>query len=84
LASIPGLEDVTVSTPAPSGAAAAQAAGSAPPPASDAPQPAAEAQVIRAHFRTKYTWHWCEIFVINTKSMLEYSYDRFHSKFMSN
>ncbi|KAL9984757.1 hypothetical protein ACROYT_G007090 [Oculina patagonica] len=45
LASIPGLEDVTVSTPAPApsaGAAAAPAAGSAPPPASEVPQPAAE------------------------------------------
>ena len=55
LASIPGLEDVTVSTPAPSGAATAPAAGPAPPPASDVPQTAAEAQVIRTHFGTKYT-----------------------------
>lgn len=44
LASIPGLEDVTVSTPAPSQAAAATPApGTAPPPASGAPQPTAEA-----------------------------------------
>lgn len=58
LASIPGLEDVTVSTPAPSqpsGAAAASAAGSAPPPASDVAQPAGEAQVIMTHFSTKNT-----------------------------
>ena len=60
LASIPGLEDVKVSTPAPSGAAtaaAAPAAGPAPPPASDVPQPAAEAQVMRTHFGTKNTCH---------------------------
>lgn len=55
LASIPGLEDVTVSTPAPSGAAASPAAGPAPPPASDVPQTAAKAQVIRTHFGTQNT-----------------------------
>lgn len=55
LASIPGLEDVTVSTPAPSGAAASPAAGPAPPPASDVPQTATEAQVIRTHFGTQNT-----------------------------
>ena len=53
LASIPGLEDVTVSTPAPSQPSGAAAAGSAPPPASDVPQPAAEVQVIRIHFSSK-------------------------------
>ena len=55
LASIPGLEDVTVSTPAPgqaSGAAAAPTAGSTPPPASDAPQPAAEVHVLSTHYCT--------------------------------
>ena len=47
LASIPGLEDVTVSTPAPSQAAAATPApGTAPPPASGAPQPTAEVCVV--------------------------------------
>ena len=55
LASIPGLEDVTVSTPAPgqpSGAAAASAAGSAPPPASDVPQPAAEVHIVSTIYCT--------------------------------
>ena len=45
LASIPGLEDVTVSTPAPSqpeAAAPAPAPGMAAPPAPGAPQPSAE------------------------------------------
>ena len=43
LASIPGLEDVTVSTPAPSqpGDTASASGGTAPPPASDVPQSAA-------------------------------------------
>lgn len=59
LASIPGLEDVTVSTPAPSQPSGAAAAGSAPPPASDVPQPAADVQVIRTHFSTtKNTYKW--------------------------
>lgn len=48
LASIPGLEDVTVSTPAPSqpeAAAPAPAPGMAAPPAPGAPQPSAEASL---------------------------------------
>ena len=55
LASIPGLEDVTVSTPAPAqpagGAAAAPAAAGSgpPPPAADIPQTAAEVHVLDTH-----------------------------------
>ena len=56
LASIPGLEDVTVSTPAPAqpagGAAAAApaAAGSGPPPpAADVPQTATEVSALSKH-----------------------------------
>lgn len=52
LASIPGLEDVTVATPSPgqpSGAAAASSTA-AQPPASDAPQATTAAEVCNLYF----------------------------------